>query len=458
MKMKKLIALGLAGLLSLSMLTACAKTNDPTKEPEKEAVEETLEETSSQETEQTETTEKEPVTITALINQSRYYQGLQNMIEKLEEEEKITIEVQVIPDDQYLNLVQVKINSGECADLVDLGIPNHYTRYNVAEDFLDLSNEPWVENLVSPDNIIAADGKIYGMPFKAVQGVMGFIYNQQVFDDAGVAVPTTWDEVLDACEKLKAAGVTPIHYPKDTWVPQIFMSAGYAQVLGDEGREFGRKLAVNEAKWTDKQEMADVIDLFLSLFEKGYVNEDFLSVTYDDTIAAIGTGEAAMTICGDYFAASVVEAFPDAKLGMFNVQLPGAPEDVMIADTSSVGFAIYKNSPNAEVAKKVLNLWSTPEYANLYFESQPAVPAFKGVDGGETPDYLKDVTEKYVMTGKTLPEMNALIPEANSVIDKTIWVYYLEAAAKGNMDGMQILEKFQGDYEKFMQDSKAPGF
>lgn len=47
-----------------------------------------------------------------------------------------------------------------------------------------------------------------------------WFYNKDLFDKAGVAVPTTWDEMAEACDKLKAAGITPIASNFQWKVPQ----------------------------------------------------------------------------------------------------------------------------------------------------------------------------------------------------------------------------------------------
>lgn len=52
-------------------------------------------------------------TITMLVQQSRNFDGLQEMIKKLEEDENIVIDVQVVPDDEALNMIKMKLNFGE---------------------------------------------------------------------------------------------------------------------------------------------------------------------------------------------------------------------------------------------------------------------------------------------------------------------------------------------------------
>lgn len=39
-----------------------------------------------------------------------------------------------------------------------------------------------------------------------------FFYNIDQFEEAGVEVPTTFDELIEACKKLQDAGFTPIAY------------------------------------------------------------------------------------------------------------------------------------------------------------------------------------------------------------------------------------------------------
>ena len=52
------------------------------------------------------------------------------------------------------------------------------------------------------------DGKQYGVPLNVAYWVT--FYNKHTFDKHKVDVPTTWDEFTGACEKLKAADVTPL--------------------------------------------------------------------------------------------------------------------------------------------------------------------------------------------------------------------------------------------------------
>ena len=456
---KSVFAIAAACMVTVGALAGCGGQGKDTaaEVPQTESVKAEASK-EQQETPAKEAGSKEKVVVTALIQQSRNFEGLQKMIQKLEEEENIKIDAQIVPDDESLNMIKMKLNSGECPDIIDYNVPAVYDIIDPASNFADMTGEAWTDRLVIPGNVTAKDGKIYGFPFLSVPGLHGFIYNKDVFDKAGVEVPATWDELLAACEKIKESGTTPIFMPKDTWVPQILMTDNFAKILGADGcKDFADKILKNETKWSDVPEFAEVLDKYLELYQKGYVNSNFASATYDDAIAAVADGTAAMHFNGDFFATSVLEANPEAQIGMFPISLKEGA-DVITENMSSAGFVAYKNSENLDVVKKIFDLWSTPEYANLYFADRPAFPAFQGVDGGKVPDYLAEINENYIKEGKAIPEFNYYVMTLNPLFESSLYVYYVDAPAKGTMDGKAVMEKFQKDYEQYMKDQGAEGF
>ena len=87
-KTKKLAALVMSGVMTLSIAAPVAVQAD------------------------------DKVELTGMVQQSRWYSGLQNMVQKLEEDENISIDFEVVPDDQYDNLMKMRLNSHEAPDLI----------------------------------------------------------------------------------------------------------------------------------------------------------------------------------------------------------------------------------------------------------------------------------------------------------------------------------------------------
>ena len=62
---------------------------------------------------------------------------------------------------------------------------------------------------LAPNQLIKVDGKI--MAIAMMVNTQHWMYRKDILDNLGIAVPTTYDEVLAASEKIKAAGV--VDYP-----------------------------------------------------------------------------------------------------------------------------------------------------------------------------------------------------------------------------------------------------
>ena len=78
------------------------------------------------------------------------------------------------------------------------------------------------------------DGKVVLMPHTAdVTNVLW--YNVPLLAEHGVTPPTTWEELLAACDTLAAAGVTPIATGnKDLWAAGNWLSHLVSRVVGEE--------------------------------------------------------------------------------------------------------------------------------------------------------------------------------------------------------------------------------
>ena len=70
----------------------------------------------------------------------------------------------------------------------------------------------------------------------------------------------------------------------------------------------------------------------------------------------------------------------------------------------------------------LFELWSTPDYGNLYYENRPGFPALGAIDGGETPDYLVGINDRYIATGNTIEEFNTVVPQGATAMQNHLWL------------------------------------
>ncbi|GAA5189747.1 hypothetical protein GCM10023322_43140 [Rugosimonospora acidiphila] len=81
------------------------------------------------------------------------------------------------------------------------------------------TKQPWGQDI---NFDLGGSRNALGQLYQASTAVSHYnwIYNQDMFGKAGVQPPTTWDEFVDVCAKLKAAGITPVAANFQWIVPQ----------------------------------------------------------------------------------------------------------------------------------------------------------------------------------------------------------------------------------------------
>ncbi len=208
---KKLISLLLTGVLTASLLAGCGSTDNSAASENTAAVEETASAEEAQEAVDlagTETTE-EAVEITyANFNASGgNEETLQKMYEAFHEEyPNITVNIETIGYDDYFTQMQTRVAGGTAPDCYELNIENFaaYANKGVLAELTGIDTSGYNATAL---NAFSVNGKQYGVPGNFSNVVL--IYNKDLFDQAGVAYPTddwTWDDAMDACEKINALG------------------------------------------------------------------------------------------------------------------------------------------------------------------------------------------------------------------------------------------------------------
>lgn len=211
---------------------------------------------------------------------------------------------------------------------------------------------PWIGS-VSPTALepYQLDGKTYGIPFDL--GMVGFWYNKALFSQAGIATPpTTWSGFLDAVDKLRAAGITPLALAGQAKWPGHFYWSYLAMRLG--GADAIAKAA--EAKSFDGPEFVEAGRLLKELVDRQPFQEGFLGAPFDTPdgeAAAMGNGQVAMELQGQW--APGVQREQSGKdlgddLGFFAFpKVDGGRGAVTDVFGGGNGFAVGRDAPPAAV-------------------------------------------------------------------------------------------------------------
>lgn len=229
MKMQKLLTFLSLIMVMVLVLAACGggakEETTATTEKASEATEEKADTTTE---EKAETKSEDPVTITIGSSQNWVKDIDRELAKEFTEETGILVDIQVMPDDQYINVMKSRLLTGEGTDIFLMKSGVAIAEWLPEENCLDLSGEEWVSRTKS----WAIDGATYGgrlvgQNMWSVDG-WGFLYNPTIFADLGLEVPTTTEEFMAVCEAIQASGTLPIwENGKDGWHLQI-----WAQQMG----------------------------------------------------------------------------------------------------------------------------------------------------------------------------------------------------------------------------------
>lgn len=201
------ILLCLVLLVSVVGVTGCSNEDMTESSGEEKTATETKETEKSQDVKETE--EKEPKVVTMWWrNDQGSKERIQKVIDDFEAENPdVTIEVDFVGDPDNYDKLKVALAGHTAPDIVK--IDHVYTQaLGYKGQFLDLvplgANDIKDKFIESCWNAGTYQDKVYGLPFDA--NTIAFFYNKDIFDEAGAKVPTTYDEIIDAAEKIKAIG------------------------------------------------------------------------------------------------------------------------------------------------------------------------------------------------------------------------------------------------------------
>ncbi|HEY5961882.1 MAG TPA: ABC transporter substrate-binding protein [Polyangiaceae bacterium] len=98
---------------------------------------------------------------------------------------------------------------------------------------------------------VTVDGHIYSIPLN-IHRENSFFYNVAVLSANGITPPTTVDEIIAACPKLKAAKITPVVTSYQGWIQRIMFNSIAAGTMGAaKFRDFMTgKTSFTDAAWS----------------------------------------------------------------------------------------------------------------------------------------------------------------------------------------------------------------
>ena len=296
------------------------------------------------------------------------------------------VQNQVADADTVIRTLLVK---DRVPDVITLNANGNFGRLAQAGVFHDFTGDPILETINPAVQDILADLGTYGDEVNGlgyVNNANGIIYNQDIFEEQGLEVPETWDELIAVCDALTDAGIQPFYGTlADSWtgIPSWNALGAYPAQgdFFDRMREEGANVGP-DSEVSFQKNFPEAMERQYELYS--YMQDGYRGKTYDDGNAAFANGESAMLLQGIWATNPIKQVNPDIRMGIFPYPTDTAGESLLVSGVDVV-FTMGKNGAKEEAAQRFLDYVFRPEVIEAFAASQNMVPSVEGAKLSDDP-------------------------------------------------------------------------
>ncbi len=307
----------------------------------------------------------------------------------------VTFKIVSQPGANYFSLLQASAISKTGPDLAVMWTGLFTLKYKnllvnlkgkvPAADLAKVGGLEWMS-----DGFNAKNGP-YVMPLEK-QFYMGF-YSKKAFAAAGITkVPTTWNELYASCDKLKAAGYTPLVYGNGgqslgaTFYP--WYDASYAMIGAYSVKQWA-DLADGKVAWNSPTNI-DQFTKWAALKTKGCTNSDVLTKT--NNLTDFTSGKAAMILDGTWDTSKFTDAMK-SDVAAFVPPFSDQPINGVV-EYPGDGFGITSYSKHQQAAAGFLAFLTTDAAAKIIDKAGLIAPLISATTSNPVNQQMLDFAAK----------------------------------------------------------------
>lgn len=252
------------------------------------------------------------------------------------------------------------------------------------------------------------DGNIYRLGWYPLP--MIWCYNKDLYDKAGLDAdkpPETWDNLLDACDKLKGKGIAPIGGGiQDGYWGEWFFGHALAQNVDTTGEAVD--LFTGARDFRDPKYHEQWVRLE-ELKKHDFLNPDMSSLELYPGIDLIAAGKLAM---GESIGSRVPADSKTTKGRIGTMVMPVYGKGKMAGKPilDSQGLGISKGSADPKAAAAFLEYLSSPERLQVFWEKTGWIPANTGFDTSVIKDEAVKAMWRRWGESENIPYLSNLVP------------------------------------------------
>ncbi len=204
--------------------------------------------------------------------------------------------------------------------------------------------------------------------------------NKSIMDELGLAVPTTWDELVAALDAIQAAGYIALAQGGQAW-QETTMFDGVLMSTG--GPEFYQKAMIDlDPDAIGSDTMKEAFDRMATL--RSYVDENFSGRDWNLATAMVIEGQAGMQMMGDWAKGEFLNAGQQPGVDFVCFRHPGTQGTVIFNSDQFAMFAVGEERGPAQ--QKLASAILSPSFQSAFNVVKGSVPARTDVSDADFDD------------------------------------------------------------------------
>ncbi|WP_446665728.1 extracellular solute-binding protein [Flexivirga sp. B27] len=298
--------------------------------------------------------------------------------------------VQYFANDSYKQKIRTSVGSGNGPTLIYSWAGGTLKDYVASKDVVDLTDKiPTLSKRAIPSvlDVGKVDGKVYAVPINNSQPELIY-YNKKLFKEAGVEVPKTWSELLDAVKKLKAKNILPIALAGQSQWPELMWIEFLVDRIGGP-EAFNKAFQQKKGAWSDPA-FSKAFAKLKELIDAGGFGDKFGSVVADNNAdaALVYTNKAAMLLQGNWvyttFTTDAKKWVDDGNLGWFAFPSveggKGDPSNVYGNPANYFSVSSKASKDDQDLAAKFLDEYNLDDKACDELIDMGLIPAVQNIE------------------------------------------------------------------------------
>ena len=286
----------------------------------------------------------------------------------------ITVKFTPYLNTEYNAIVSTALTAGKGPDIIQMRPYGAMANLSDAGNFMQLTvkDVPALAKLQA--GVLAGaqgyqDKKQYGYPYAI--SAMGIFYNPDMLQTAGVkALPTNWNQLINAFKKVKAAGMLPLGNTGGNGPALEQLHAAVGPTFYG-GTQFFNDVVAGKKSFTDK---AYVASLNAVKALAAYMPQGFEGIDYNTARGLFANEKAAFYIGGNYELGYFRSLNPSLQAGWIPpvAKTSGSPK--YVSTWADGAFAINAKTADKAASIKFLNFLASKDFGQAMVDEIAFIP------------------------------------------------------------------------------------